>query len=93
MKEKKYKKCIEDAIAPFGATLLEFEYSRKFFGNMIATIYDSNHKLHEYVLDRGIVFIGNECFPLFVGREAGKKNQPFDEFLKHILRDLTKFSG
>ena len=89
MKEKEMIKRLEDAIVPLGATLLEFDYSRKYFGNMIVKIRDSSHRLHEFVLDRGVIEIGSVSMPVCIEGRVKSESEVFDAFLQAIVQDLA----
>lgn len=91
MKENEYRKLIQEAIAPFGATLLELVYSRRFFGNITLKIVDANKETHEYTLDRGDIYVGSILFLAHNEYNLKIKEHFFDKLVQCIIQDLSLF--
>ena len=90
MKKKDLREQIERSIAPFGATVVDFSLERKYFGNIVLNIVDRNNNLHEYVLDRGDIYVGSKL--LFAHGKTEAETYPFylENFLKCIVDDLSE---
>ena len=51
---------IESSAKPFGATIIEFDYNAKYFGNFILKIRDRFGIEHEYINDRWEIYVKNQ---------------------------------
>ena len=69
-----FKLQIEEMIKPYGALLIDFDYSYKYFGNMIVWVLDCDCVKHEFILDRGVVYVDNKTFanPKFSKKKQGE---------------------
>jgi hypothetical protein len=91
--KKMIKKEIEDAIVPFGAILLEFSYSKAFFGNIIIKIIDCNNKIHTYILDRGDIYNESHLLCSHDDYISQDKNCLLNKLIYCITQDLKHNDG
>ena len=86
MNSKKIKKIICDSINNLNATIIYFDYNAKFFGNIVVKIKDCNGSIHEYVLDRGTVYVGS----VFVCQCNKEYREKIKVLINCIISDLQQ---